>query len=312
MRNAFLEALYENAKVDPSLFLIVGDLGYSVVEKFARQFPDRFLNAGVAEQNMTGVAAGLALSGYKVFTYSIANFPTLRCFEQIRNDICYHHLDITVVAVGAGVAYGAAGYSHHAVQDLACMRSLPGLTILTPCDPEDAVRVTRWAVSHPGPKYLRLGKGGEAPCLPESLRSDDAPVVQLRPGRDQAVFLFGPQASLVSSWAERHAAAVFAVSRWSGDRAFMTSFARLADDFARIIVVEEHFQPGGCGSYVLEAMAAAGLDTRKVTSFALEASVMESIGSNAFLKKMGGFSEEAFERRAADGQGKVPSRKGMT
>src|SRR5947208_16901085 len=116
MRTTFINQLIEEAKKDKNIFLIVGDLGFSVVEPFAKEFPDRFLNAGVAEQNMTGVAAGLASEGYHVFTYSIANFPTFRCLEQIRNDICYHRLPVTVVSVGAGMAYGNLGYSHHAVQ----------------------------------------------------------------------------------------------------------------------------------------------------------------------------------------------------
>src|ERR1043165_2424780 len=134
MRTAFINELVLLARTNPKIFLVVGDLGFSVVEPFAKEFPDRFLNAGVAEQNMTGVAAGLASEGYHVFTYSIGNFPTLRCLEQIRNDVCYHELPVTVVAVGGGLAYGNLGYSHHAVQDLAVMRSLPRLTILAPAD----------------------------------------------------------------------------------------------------------------------------------------------------------------------------------
>ena len=118
MRTAFIQELVVLARTNPSIFLVVGDLGYSVVDAFAREFPDRYLNAGVAEQNMTGLAAGLASEGYHVFTYSIANFPTFRCAEQIRNDIAYHGLPVTVVSVGGGLAYGSLGYSHHAVQDL--------------------------------------------------------------------------------------------------------------------------------------------------------------------------------------------------
>src|SRR6478672_12080084 len=112
MRTAFINSLTEQARLRPEIFLIVGDLGYSVVEPFAAEFPDRFLNAGVAEQNMTGMAAGMASEGYHVFTYSIANFPTFRCAEQIRNDVDHHRFAVTVVAVGGGVSYGALGYSH--------------------------------------------------------------------------------------------------------------------------------------------------------------------------------------------------------
>ncbi len=161
MRTAFINELTVQARTHPEIFLVVGDLGFSVIEPFAREFPGRFLNAGVAEQNMTGVAAGLASEGYHVFTYSIANFPTLRCLEQIRNDVCYHRLPVTVVAVGGGLAYGNLGYSHHAVQDLAIMRTLPNITVLAPGDPGETKECVSWLADHPGPSYLRIGKAGE-------------------------------------------------------------------------------------------------------------------------------------------------------
>jgi transketolase len=161
MRTAFINDLITQARANPKVFLIVGDLGYSVVEPFAAEFPGRYLNAGVAEQNMTTVAAGLASEGYHVFTYSIANFPTLRCLEQIRNDVCYHNLPVTVVAVGAGMAYGNLGYSHHAVQDLAVMRALPNLTVYSPADPGETRECLRLILERGRPSYLRLGKAGE-------------------------------------------------------------------------------------------------------------------------------------------------------
>ena len=117
MRNTFIDSLQSQAREDPRIFLVVGDLGFSVVENFAKEFPDRFLNAGIAEQNMAGIAAGLAIEGYHVFVYSIANFPLVRCLEQIRNDICYHNLSVTIVSVGGGLSYGNLGYSHHATED---------------------------------------------------------------------------------------------------------------------------------------------------------------------------------------------------
>ena len=129
MRNAFIDELIAATELNDNIALVVGDLGYSVVESFAKRFPKRFFNAGVAEQNMMGLAAGLASEGFHVFVYSIANFPTFRCAEQIRNDVDYHQLPVTVVAVGGGLAYGNMGYSHHAVQDYALMRTLPHMLI---------------------------------------------------------------------------------------------------------------------------------------------------------------------------------------
>lgn len=161
MRTAFIETLCELAEQNEHIWLLTGDLGYSVLERFASRFPDRYVNVGVAEQNMTGVATGLALSGKVVFTYSIANFPTLRCLEQIRNDVCYHNADVKIVAVGGGLAYGAQGYTHHAVEDLAIMRVLPNMTVIAPGDPIEVRLATRAMIDWRGPCYLRLGKGGE-------------------------------------------------------------------------------------------------------------------------------------------------------
>src|SRR5712691_8203679 len=161
MRPAFFRALPELAAADERVNLVVGDLGFGVVEPFVERFPARFFNAGVAEQNMTGIAAGLALSGKTVFTYSIANFPTLRCLEQIRNDVCYHRADVKVVSVGCGLAYGNLGVTHHASEDVAIMRALPNMTVVAPGDPIEARLGTRAVVALDGPAYLRLGRAGE-------------------------------------------------------------------------------------------------------------------------------------------------------
>jgi transketolase len=149
------------ASSDEKIFLLVGDLGYGVVDDFAKSFPKQFLNVGVAEQNMMGMAAGLAHSGYKVFVYSIANFPTIRCLEQIRNDVCYHNLDVTIVAIGAGFGYGTLGYSHFAIEDLAVLRCLPNLNIYSPGDSYELEVTLDQIATDKGPSYLRLGKNGE-------------------------------------------------------------------------------------------------------------------------------------------------------
>lgn len=161
MRTRFVNQLVEEAKHDSSIYLLVGDLGYHVVEPFANRFPDRFVNVGIAEQNMAGIAAGLASSGKKVYIYSIANFPTLRCIEQIRNDIAYHSLDVKVVSVGAGYAYGPLGVTHQATEDIGMIRTIPNMVVASPCDPYEAEALTHFSALHKGPVYLRLGKAGE-------------------------------------------------------------------------------------------------------------------------------------------------------
>ena len=159
MRDAFVTKLTELAEKDPMTMLITGDLGFGVLTDFSKRFPDQFINAGVAEQNMTGMAAGLALDGYKVYTYSIGNFNTLRCLEQIRNDICYHDCDVTVVSVGAGFSYGQLGISHFATEDLAIFRAIPNIMVVAPSDPWEVPSLTDQMSKYIGPKYLRLDKG---------------------------------------------------------------------------------------------------------------------------------------------------------
>jgi transketolase len=194
MRNRFVDELVARAASDERVFLVVGDLGYSVVEPFSDRFPGRFLNVGVAEQNMTGIAAGLAREGYKVFTYSIANFPTLRCLEQIRNDVCYHGLDVTIAAVGGGFMYGTLGASHHATEDIGILRVLPGMRVYAPGLPEQMPAVVDEILSGQGPAYLRLGRA----CAfdPADFRPFAGGWVGRRRGSRVAVVTVGNVASL--------------------------------------------------------------------------------------------------------------------
>jgi len=162
MRKAFINRLCELARQDDRICLMIGDLGFSVVEPFAKEFPDRFLNAGVAEQNMIGMATGWCLAENKiVFVYSIANFPTFRCLEQIRNDVCYHKANVKIVSVGGGLTYGSAGFSHHAIEDLAIMRALPGMVVSAPADAYETDSITQSSVESKGPFFIRIGKNNE-------------------------------------------------------------------------------------------------------------------------------------------------------
>lgn len=161
MRTNFIKQLIEEARHNDKIFLLVGDLGYHVIEPFAEEFPDRFMNVGIAEQNMAGVAAGLSMAGYNVYFYSIGNFPTIRCLEQIRNDIAYHNANVKVVAVGAGYAYGSLGATHQATEDIGALRVMPNMVVATPGDPVEARAITKLSATYNGPMYIRLGKAGE-------------------------------------------------------------------------------------------------------------------------------------------------------
>ena len=149
MRYAFIKTLIKEAEKKKKIMLLTGDLGFTVFEKFQKKFPERFINVGVAEQNMMAIASGLALSGRIVFAYSIATFATMRPFEQIRNDIALHQLPVIVVATGAGLCYGHAGITHHATEDLNLMRASPEMTVLCPADPVEVEWATRQAIQHP-------------------------------------------------------------------------------------------------------------------------------------------------------------------
>lgn len=291
MRNAFIEELVLLARTHKHIVLVVGDLGFSVVEPFAAEFPDRFINAGVAEQNMTGLAAGLASEGYHVFTYSIANFPTFRCAEQIRNDVDYHKLAVTVVAVGGGLAYGPLGYSHHAVQDYALMRSMPNMLIAAPGDPMEVRACLRYLVSNPQPSYLRLGKAGE-PCFHQSVPTV-APGVWLpvkKADPSAAVCFLTTGATLeiamsASSEEARRGVGVFSMPLW-GMR-FKRAQSEQMAGWANVVTLEDHLIDGGFGSWLLESMP-PGLNLReKITLKALDPVVCGSVGSQHALNRIG-------------------------
>ena len=192
MRTETIDALTAYARVHPEVMLLTADLGYSVLERFADELPAQYANVGVCEQAMVGIAAGLALSGRRVVLYSIANFPTLRCLEQLRNDICYHNLPVTVIAVGGGLAYGAQGYTHHGVEDLGIMAMLPNIAVACPADPVEAMALLPQLMERRRPAYLRLGRSGEPALHPIGTSISLGRAIQLREGRDIALLGTGP------------------------------------------------------------------------------------------------------------------------
>ena len=252
MRNAFLRALQEEAGRDARVCLIVGDLGFSVVEPFREAFPHRFLNAGIA--------AGWAMAaGATVFTYSIANFPTLRCLEQVRNDVAYHEANVKIVSVGGGVAYGPAGYTHHALEDVAVMRAMPHMTVIVPADLAEAQAACRLAVSTPGPFYIRLGKNGEPAIHPGAVELTLGRAFVLRDGHDATLLALGPLVSEALRAAERLAAAdglSVRVLSMPSVRPLDRDAILAAAAATRVLVTsEEHTLHGGFGSAVAEDLA---------------------------------------------------------
>ena len=281
MRNIFMEELTTAAVAGKPVMLIVGDLGWGVVEEFADRFPQNFINAGVAEQNMMGMAAGLASEGYHVFCYSIANFPTFRCAEQIRNDVDYHNVPVTIVAVGGGLAYGSLGYSHHAVQDYALMRTMPNMLIAAPCDDMETRACMRYLLDHPQPSYLRLGRGGE-----KQLRTE---VPDIAPGKwSHLAYVPGDTEGVgyVSTGTARptltEPGEYFTLPLWG--MKYKQMQAKESRDLNTVVTREDHLADGGFGSWMLEALHQYDVVLRLQ---ALDPKVCGMVGSTDYLMTEG-------------------------
>lgn len=190
MRDTFIQELTLLAENDSDVVLITGDLGFGVFDDFSQRFPDQFLNVGVAEQNLMMVSAGMALEGKKVFAYSIGNFPTQRCLEQIRNDICYHDLNVTIIGMGGGFSYGQLGMSHHATEDISIMRALPNMVSIVPSCSSEVKGAMSALYSYKGPAYLRLDKSKYIEKSP-SLNFEIGKANILRDGRDVSLICSG-------------------------------------------------------------------------------------------------------------------------
>ena len=292
MRNAFIDELIAIARTNKNLVLMVGDLGYSVVEPFRDEFPDRFFNAGVAEQNMVGMAAGLASEGCHVFVYSIANFPTFRCAEQIRNDVDYHNLPVTVVAVGGGLSYGNLGYSHHAIQDYALMRIMPNMLIASPGDPMEVRGCMKYLVEHPQPSYLRLGKAGEPTFhhdIPEVNPGMWLPVYGTSSERDEVILTTGATLRMVMEAIrdkKTSASTVYSMPLWSMKS--KCSQAIQVSQYTKISTVEDHLLDGGFGSWLLESCQEHPHLMARIKSIALNSDVCGMVGSQDRLNYLGG------------------------
>jgi transketolase len=295
VRTAFAETLLEMARDDDRIVLMVGDLGFGVVTRFMEELPEQFINAGVAEQNMTGMAAGLALSGKVVFTYSIANFPVLRCLEQIRNDVCYHNAAVCIVPVGGGMAYGALGPSHHATEDLAVVRALPNLTVVAPGDPAETRLATRALADHGGPAYLRLGRAGEPLIHSKDPAFELGKAITVREGADVCLIATGGMlhntvqaaATLSSRGIEARVLSMHTIKPI--DAAAVVKSARCE----AIFTIEEHSIIGGLGSAVAEVLMEADVRPRHFRRIGLDGSFSTTVGDQAYLLKHYGLDDRS-------------------
>lgn len=296
MRTETIDALTAYAKEHSDVFLLTADLGYSVLERFADKLPQQYANVGVCEQAMVGIAAGLALSGHRVVLYSIANFPTLRCLEQLRNDVCYHDLPVIVISVGGGLAYGAQGYTHHGVEDLGIMSMLPNITVACPADPHEAMALLPQMIDRGRPGYLRLGRAGEPVLHTPETEITLGKAVILRHGTDIALFVTGPILGRALDAADKLALKGISASVISF-HTFNPLDTKIVYEAARthkaILTIEEHMEDGGFGSRVAEALMIAGIPS-KFAKFGVTTALRGHIGSQSWLlDKLGPIEDHA-------------------
>jgi transketolase len=309
MRTAFIDALFELAKEDERITLIVGDLGFGVVTRFMEELPKQFVNAGVAEQNMTGLAVGMALSGKIVFTYSIANFPVLRCLEQIRNDVCYHNANVKIVAVGGGMAYGPLGFSHHATEDLAIMRALPNMLVVAPNDPVEARLATSAIVKHNGPCYLRLGRSGEPLVHKSDIEFQLGKAIQVRKGNDLTFIVTGGLLQIVLQVANilsKQDIKARVLSMHTVKPLDNAAVLMAVKETSAIFTIEEHSVIGGMGSAVAEVLMETDFKPRYFKRIGLKDTFSSIVGDQDYLRAQYGLDVTGILRTIEDTLG-LPS-----
>jgi len=294
VRRAFIDSLLALAAHDDSIVLLTGDLGYTVVEPFVERHPDRFFNVGVAEQNMLGIATGLAQSGYTPFAYSIATFASMRGYEFIRNGPVLHELPVRIVGVGDGFDYGPNGPTHYPLEDIGLMRLQPGLDVIAPADPAQTRAAMDALATEPGPAYIKLGKGGGSVAgLDGRFRLGRAELIGS--GEDVAILacggMAGPAVEAAGLLAAEGVDATVAVIA-SVSPAPLEDLAELLGRVPLTIALEAHYVTGGLGSLACEVVAERGLDCRVIRHGVREVPRGES-GSTLHLHRRHGLTARA-------------------
>lgn len=299
MRNAFADEVARLAAEDPRLVLLSGDIGNKLFDKFKALDERRFYNCGVAEANMMGVAAGLALSGLRPFVYTIAPFTTTRCFEQIRVDACYHHVPVVIVGTGSGLSYAELGPTHHSLEDMAILRTLPGMRVLAPCDSTELRLALRALLQEDGPAYIRIGKKGEPDIHPTLPKFHIGRAIVVRPGNDIALLVAGNMMAetlrAAESLAQQGVSAE--VVSFHTVKPLDESYLQAAvSRFRLIATVEEHGVIGGFGSAVAEWRTKATVFQSQLM-FGTGDEFMHEVGSQAYARAKYGLTADNIVHR---------------
>ena len=294
MRDAMMKALFELANDNKDLVLITGDLGFGLFEGFSEKLPSQFINIGIAEQNMIGVATGLALEGKTVFVYSIGNFPTLRCLEQIRNDACYHDLNINIICMGAGFSYGALGMSHHATEDIAIMRSLPGTTVISPSTEDEAYFSTIELSKRNGVGYLRLDKSKVSKRKKSKSELEIGKGNILKDGSDYTIIACGgivEEALLAADDLDKNNISCKVVSMHTIKPIDNALIQDCVKNSKGIVSLEEGNITGGLGSAILEVCLKNGEFPLKMKTLGINDEYVSIVGSQEYLRNSVGISK---------------------
>ncbi|MBP1629345.1 MAG: transketolase, alpha subunit [Bacteroidetes bacterium] len=300
MRDRFVRELIEIARKDKDVVLLTGDLGFGVLQPYWEEFPNQFVNVGIAEQNMLGIAAGLAMNGKKVFVYSIGNFPTLRAIEFIRNDIAYHNANVNIVCVGGGFAYGSAGMSHHATEDIAIMRALPNMVVMTPGDLLEVQEATKAIYNHNGPCYLRLGKGGEKQFHSQINNFEIGKAIEFKNGKDIAILSCGvmmEEAIELAELLEKENINPSLFTFPSVKPIDKCLIEKLAQDNNIILSLEEHNIVGGFGSAIAEIMAEMPNHKARLIRIGLNDEFTSIVGTQKYLRQHYNISADKILKR---------------
>lgn len=303
MRNTFVAALAEGAGENKDVVLLTGDLGFGVFDEFQKKFPRQYINAGLSEPHMTGMAAGFAKEGKTVFTYSIGNFPTLRALEQIRIDVAYHRVPVVIVAIGGGFSYGQLGMSHFAIEDIATMRAMPNMEVYVPGDKWEVTEITKSLLSKPRPAYLRLDKS----FAPETHKEGEVLALgkmrTVRDGSDITLIASGGILEEALKAAELLAEKELSVRVMSAhtlkpfDEAGVLAAAR---DTKAVITVEEHVLQGGLGGAVAETFAKNGILPKKFAMLGLDNEFPTIVGTQQYLREKYGLDANGIARKASE------------
>lgn len=300
MRQTFINTLIRLAERDKRIYLLTADLGFSVLENFAQKFPKRFLNCGVAEQNMIGVAAGLALSGKKVYVYSIIPFVTMRCFEQIRNDICYQNSDVKIIGVGAGFSYGPLGTTHHSIEDLAILRALPNMTVLSPADPIETKALVIESYKTKNPTYIRLDREGKEILYHSRPEIAIGKPTVLKEGKDGAIITTGTYLKIGISLIKKLRRQGYDLKLISMHTLKPIDKKALINEIREeklIFTLEEHNIIGGLGSAVGEILFDFNLGNRVLKRIGVADQYADVIGEQDYLKKYYKIDPESIYRK---------------